>query len=296
VTFFVQQVINGLVVASVLALFSLGFALVFAQLGIFYVTQQAIFTWGAVLCWLMMVKVGTNLYLASIVAIVGCSILNVTAYRLVLIRMLKERNGDMRGFVACLGLSTALVELADNTIGHEAVHLPADAIGDRTWIVADVSFSFLQIVTVIITAVMFGCLLVLINHSQFGRSVRSIAADHTTAEMLGVNRNLIIVAVMILSGSFAAIGAILVALSYSTISSSLGANYLLLSVAVIVLGGFGSLPGVVGASVLIGLTSSLATGYLDTSDRDLIVFSLVFATLMLRPAGLFAVASSAKRA
>jgi branched-chain amino acid transport system permease protein len=54
-----------------------------------------------------------------------------------------------------------------------------------------------------------------------------------------------------------------------------------------VVGGFGSVTGMLAGGLLIGLASTYATGYLESSYRDLVVFALLLLFLVVRPQGLF---------
>jgi branched-chain amino acid transport system permease protein len=62
--------------------------------------------------------------------------------------------------------------------------------------------------------------------------------------------------------------------------------YLVIALAAMVVGGFGSIGGSLAGGLLIGLASTFATGYLDSSYRDLVVFALLLGFLALRPHGL----------
>jgi branched-chain amino acid transport system permease protein len=54
-----------------------------------------------------------------------------------------------------------------------------------------------------------------------------------------------------------------------------------------VLGGIGSIPGAVAGALLLGLSETLVSGYLSSTWRDAVAFTLLIVILLLRPAGLF---------
>ena len=53
-----------------------------------------------------------------------------------------------------------------------------------------------------------------------------------------------------------------------------------------VFGGLGSLPGAVVGSILLGLIETFGAGYIASSYRDLIAFSLLIVVLVIKPSGL----------
>jgi branched-chain amino acid transport system permease protein len=85
----------------------------------------------------------------------------------------------------------------------------------------------------------------------------------------------------------AGVAAAFVATAFNVISADLGATYLVIALAAMVVGGFGSVTGMLAGGLMIGLTSTLATGYLESSYRDLVVFALLLVFLVFRPEGLF---------
>jgi len=68
---------------------------------------------------------------------------------------------------------------------------------------------------------------------------------------------------------------------------SMGVAVLLKAFVAVVIGGFGSIPGAVVGGVLYGLLEVLVAGYLSSAYRDVILFSILIAVLLLRPQGLF---------
>jgi branched-chain amino acid transport system permease protein len=82
------------------------------------------------------------------------------------------------------------------------------------------------------------------------------------------------------------IAATLVALAFNVINSGLGETYLLIAVASMVVGGFGSIIGILLGGLFIGVSSAYATGFIDSSYRDLVVFVLLLGFLVIKPSGL----------
>jgi len=54
-----------------------------------------------------------------------------------------------------------------------------------------------------------------------------------------------------------------------------------------VIGGLGSMPGAVIGGVCLGVVENLSTGYVSSTWKDAIVFTILLATLVIRPDGIF---------
>jgi branched-chain amino acid transport system permease protein len=102
---------------------------------------------------------------------------------------------------------------------------------------------------------------------------------------MGVNVNLLVSIVFFVAGALAAIGGIFLSVRY-TLYPQLGAITIKAFVAAVI-GGLGSLPGAVVGSLILGLAEMLTAGFISSQMRDLVVFSLLVITLLIRPTGLF---------
>lgn len=294
-TFFGQQTINGLALGSVFALYALGFSLVLANLKVFHIAHAAVFTWGAVFSWQLITRWHLPLVIGLPVAAVLCGLLNVMCY-VVLIRHLERRhNKELAAFISSLGGLIVLNELAANFLDHKTVGLPDDVFPIRVWHVGGLEFSSIQLLIIAVTVLMFALLRWIVSATQLGREMRTVAFDRELASMLGANVDRVSAVVFFLSGALAAVGATLIAIIFNVIDANLGGLYLVLAMTAMVVGGFGSVAGVLAGGVIVGLASSYTTGYISTSYRDVVVFALLLAFLVIRPTGLFRVAGAGER-
>ena len=145
--------------------------------------------------------------------------------------------------------------------------------------------SAFDLLSFLIALIALGCLQLFLSRTKWGLAIRAAACDLRTAGLMGVNVNLLISIVFFTAGALAAIGGIFLSVRY-TLYPQLGAITIKAFVAAVI-GGLGSLPGAVVGSLILGLAEMLAAGFISSQMRDLVVFSLLVITLLIKPSGLF---------
>ncbi|MDD4365935.1 MAG: branched-chain amino acid ABC transporter permease, partial [Synergistales bacterium] len=133
--------------------------------------------------------------------------------------------------------------------------------------------------------VFLGGLQLFLTRTKWGLAIRAAAYDLRVAGLMGVNVGRLISIVFFVAGLLAAVGGIFLSVRY-TLYPQLGAITIKAFVAAVI-GGLGSLPGAVVGSLILGLAEMLTAGFLSSQLRDLVVFSLLVITLIVRPSGLF---------
>lgn len=293
--FFGQQTLNGLVLGSVYGLYGLGFGLVLANLKIFHVAHAAVFTWGAVIAWWLTDRLGLSLAAALPLVAVLAGALNVLAYFTLVRHLLRRRHTQLAAFISSLGGLMVLNELASKALGGLAVRIPREAYPVHPVRLGALQLSTLDLTIVALTALLMLLLGWLIRRTEFGREARAVAFNRETAALLGTRVDRVSIGVFFLSGALGGIAATLVAMAFNVISWDLGEHYLVIAIAAMVIGGFGSVTGVLLGGLLIGLASTYATAYIESSYRDLVVFVLLLVFLVARPAGLIRSANEIER-
>jgi branched-chain amino acid transport system permease protein len=144
------------------------------------------------------------------------------------------------------------------------------------------AFDILSLVTAVVFLV---GLQLFLSKTKWGLAIRAASYNLRITGLMGVNVNRLIAIVFFVAGMLAAVGGIFLSARY-TLFPQLGGITTKAFVAAVI-GGLGSLPGAVVGSLILGLAEMLTTGFLSSQFRDLIVFFLLIATLIVRPAGLF---------
>jgi branched-chain amino acid transport system permease protein len=126
-----------------------------------------------------------------------------------------------------------------------------------------------------------------INRTKFGRGIRAVAQDSTTATLMGVSRERIIMMTFLLGGLLAGAAALLYTLKVPQgIIYSGGFLLGIKAFTAAVLGGIGNLRGALLGGLILGVMENYGQILFGTQWRDVIAFVLLVLVLLLRPTGI----------
>ena len=302
---FIQNLLNGISIGSVYAIFALGYTLVFSILGIINFAHGAIFTLGAYLTYALAVgQFGINGLLSGIalerqlpfaaallLGAVLAGAFGVLVERCAF-RPLRSRGADpLLALVSSLGVALVIVNAIQYLVGAEIYTFPAGVYGDLPpALMFRVSGHpvVIRTVQVIIFAVCLAILAVvgyLVRWTRFGKALRAVAENPATASLLGISVDRFILATFFASGFLGGIAGALVGTSFGVAGPYFGVSYGLKGLAVIVLGGLGSIPGAVLGGMVIGLSEAFVPAEFG-AYKEAVAFAFLFVVLLLRPQGI----------
>jgi branched-chain amino acid transport system permease protein len=134
--------------------------------------------------------------------------------------------------------------------------------------------------------VLCGAVHVLLQRTGVGREIRAASEDADAASALGVDVRRVHAFVYGLAAACAAVGGVLVGLTFD-FTPTTGLTYLLTGFVVVVLGGLGSVKGTLLGAILLGVIESVGAAFFGDGYRDFIGFVAFLIVLSLRPQGLF---------
>lgn len=281
-----QQLFNGLVLGAVYALFALGFNLVFGVHKIMNLAHGAIFTAGAFIG-LYSVLAGFPLWAAFLVAVLCTGLLSVAIDYFAFRPLRKTSEAEFAVLIASIGVDMILVNLTLRASEARTVRFPFGIVPVQPFMVFGLRVSPLQLVIVATAIICVAVLAYYLYRTSFGRQVRAVSNNERAAMLLGVEPRNVYFQTFFISGALAGVAGVLIGLAFNSISFSMGEPYLLRGFVVLILGGLGSLPGAVIAGLALGIVQTMSVAYLPTGLTEIIVYSLLFVVLLIRPNGLF---------
>jgi len=275
-----QQILNGLSIASVITLIAVGVTLIFGLTGIINFAHGEFLMVGSIVTWLA-VGAGWGFPLALATGIATVALLGLVLER-GLFRFTLDR--PTNGFIVSLGLIVVLqhIVILFWNANQKSIPRPLNAI----WDVGGVRIAAVRVMVIAVTAAVVALTFVMITRSRYGRALRASVEDRDTAALMGIPVRRYVTGVFVFGSALAGLGgALLIALF--PITPFTGGTIVMKGFAVALIGGLGNLTGAVVAGLILGLVEGFSAGYGLSEWTDAYSFALMIIVLLVRPHGLF---------
>ena len=193
----------------------------------------------------------------------------------------------MSVMISAIGVSYLLQNLVCYVTGGLAKQFPDIPLISQSVRVFGVKDKLAVFISPLVAVVLMVILVLIINHTKFGMSMRAVSKDFETAQLMGVKINRVISMTFIIGSFLAALGALLYRAKNTGINHMAGSTPGIKAFIAAVVGGIGSVPGAVVGALLIGVVESLAKAFGLADFSDVISFALLIIILVIKPTGLF---------
>jgi len=297
---FIQQIINGLVLGSMYALIALGYTMVYGVLNLINFAHGDVLMIGAMVG-LTIIKLlnaffpGMPGMVQLLIAIAGaipvCMLVNVIIERVAYRRL---RNAPrLAPLITAIGVSILLQTFSMMIWGRSPLSFPQVLSSEPIEIGGAVISPTQATLLVMATLAMFG-LVLLVEKTKLGRSMRATAENPRVAGLMGVDTNKVIVATFAIGAALAAIAGVMWGANYSSAQFAMGFVPGLKAFSAAVLGGIGNIYGAMVGGIILGLIESFGAGYIgDLTDgmfgsnyQDIFAFIVLIIVLTVRPSGI----------
>ncbi|HEV7370961.1 branched-chain amino acid ABC transporter permease [Arenibaculum sp.] len=289
-----QQIVNGLVLGSTYALFSLGFTLIFGVLRVINLTYGFYFSVGAFVALYLARSMEASIWVALPTGALVAGLVAVVVDSVLLTRIRRTKAGELASLMVTLGAVLALYALMAVTIGTEIQRFPFGFVDNTAWEFGGVRISLVQVLIVGTALALVAVLFLLLQRTRLGLMIRALAENEDAARLMGINVDATVMAVSFLSGFLGGAAGVLIGLNFNAIQPFMGEAMMLRGFAVIIIGGLGDIRGALVAGVLLGVLEVLTAGYISSTAKEAVAFSILVLTLWFRPVGLFGRAQAKK--
>jgi branched-chain amino acid transport system permease protein len=295
-SFFFQELVNGITTGALYSLVALGFSMVYGVLKLLNFAHGDLYMVGAYIGFFIIqffggaahVRIPVPLLLAIMFVVAAGLVggLGVAMERFAY-RPLRDAP-RIAPLITAIGISFFLESAALLLFGSQfREYNTAEFISLSSGIrIGSVTIDSVQILVLVLGLLLMAGLQLLVNRTRLGRQVRAVAADREAAEMLGINVNFVITATFFLGSALAGIAGVMGGLLFNTVSATIGFTAGLKAFTAAVVGGIGSIPGAMLGGLVIGVAESFVTGYISSTYSNLIVFGLLIVVMLVRPSGL----------
>ena len=283
--FFVEVIVNGLLIGIMYSLVALGFVLIFKASGVFNFAQGIMVLFAA-LTLVGLMERGVPVLLA-IPATIAVMIALAFAVERLMLRHLVNQEGIIL-FMATIGLAFFLEGFGEMVWGSNVKKLSI-GIPETPLEFSGVLVNSFDLAAAATGATLVAGLALFFQYTAIGRALRAVADDHQAAMSVGIPLKTIWIIVWSVAGIVALVTGIMWgAKSGVQFSLSLIA---LKALPVLILGGFTSVPGAIIGGLIIGVSEKVAEVYwgpaVGGAIENWFAYMLAIVFLLFRPQGLF---------
>jgi len=278
--FFLEAVINGLLLGGVLALLALGLNLIFGVIDVVWICYAELVMIGMYAVYYLHNVYGWPLWLAMIAAILIVAFLGALLHQFVIRPVLAAE--PINQLLVTGGVLFFLQAVATLVFGVDfrnvGVSLPALQLGGM----------YLSFARLIAFGVALGGMVgvyLFLTRTFLGTAIRAISQDRAIMPLMGVNANRIFVVTSALGGGLAGLAACLLVLQYD-IHPAIGLTFGPITFLICVLGGLGNMFGGFIAAFIFAQFISVGGFFLHIEWGYVIAFLFFIAVMFWRPQGI----------
>ncbi|QDO98320.1 branched-chain amino acid ABC transporter permease [Ferrovibrio terrae] len=295
-----EQFLNGLQIGLLLFLLAAGLTLVFGIMDMVNLAHGSLYMMGAYFAAVFTEWTG-SFFLGAALALPAGALLGI-AVEMIALRTLYTRD-HLDQVLATFGLILFFNELARLMFGAGGMTIQTpDWLQGQILILPGLPYPSYRFLIILVGLLCAAFLYVLVQRTRLGMLIRAGASNREMVGALGINIKQLFTLVFGLGSALAALAG-LMAGPVTTVQIGMGDNILILALVVIVIGGIGSLPGAFIAALAIGIIDTMGRAFLPnilgsflspseastlaTALSSMLIYILMAAVLVLRPAGLF---------
>ncbi len=280
----VSRLIGGLNFGLLLALASMGAALIYGTTRLSNFAHAEMVTWGGMVALVMTSFWHLPLWLGIVAAVIGGGLFG-WAMDAGLWRPLRHRGlGAVQLMIVSIGLSLALRYLFQYFIGGSTRQLPGASPTPIQF--GPVSLSYIDLIAMGVSIVVILGVAYFLTRTRIGKATRAISDNPQLAAASGIDVDKVVRYVWILSGVLAAISGILWAYFRPGVKWDMGGQMLLLIFAAITLGGLGTAFGALLGSLIVGIAVEISTLWIPSDLKYASALVVLIVILLVRPQGL----------
>jgi len=284
---FIQTLVFGVFVGSLYGVAAVGLALVFGVMHVLNIAHGELVVLAGYVSFFLFALLGIDAFLSLI-----SSAPLLFGLGLVLDRLLYRRIHALRGetklknsLLVSFGLVLVMQALAIQFFTADERTIQA-AYAGAGLMLGGIVLPYTRLISFVVALAAIGGLHLFLQRTYIGKAIRAAAEDAEAAELVGINIQHYYRLTLALSAGLAGIAGTLVIIGYG-ITPTIGLTWLLRALIVVVLAGTGSIIGVFGAGILLGVVEALSGILLGSTTREIVGLLMFLIVLLVRPQGLF---------
>ena len=281
-SFWIVQTLHGLQFSMLLFLLSVGLTVIFGLMHFVNLAHGALYALGAYIGF-SVVRMTGSYWAGFLLAPVAVAALGAVLYFGLIRRM--RHAGPMNQVLVTFGLIFIFLDMFRIVWGDIALGVEPPSALAGTVELLGVTYSAYRLFIIVLGLFIMAILHLILTRTPIGAMIRAGVDNDRMAACLGINVELVFFTVFCVGCALAGLAGV-VASPVLSISPNMGTEILIPTLIVVVIGGLGSLKGAVTGSLLVGFLQTFGA-VLAPQIASIVVYALLAAVLIYRPAGLF---------
>jgi branched-chain amino acid transport system permease protein len=277
-----QALLSGVLVGGVYGLLSIGFSLAFGVMRIVNFAHGDLVMYGMYVG-VVSATFGVDPLYAIPFSFALMALLGAAQYELVYKRFVGF--ATLQQLLAAIGLGLVLQMLAQVIFGADTRSAPSMFSGQYL-LIGPLFVSAAQVVAFIVAVIATVAVEALLLGTHWGRTVRAVADDIETAELVGLSSQFINVSAFALACGLAGIAGTIMVTYYPT-DPSKGLSLMPIAIIATTIGGLGSIRGSFLGGIFCGVVQQLTAMLWNSALQDVPLYILLLLFIAYRPTGMF---------
>jgi branched-chain amino acid transport system permease protein len=282
-----QNLVFGFLVGALYGLVALGLSLVFGVTKFLNVAHGELLMLGGYISFWVFSSLGLDPFLTIPVTMIFLFLIGALIYKLVFSRTVKlpEESKVKNTLLVAFGLSVILQNIALRiwTADERAIPVPYAGVA---FTVLGVRFPLVRLLSLVVAVVFLIALQLFLRKTYTGKAIRATVQNWEAASLMGIDIHKVYLLAFSLGAVLAGVAGTLVTVNYS-IQPAMGLGWTMKALIVMVLGGLGNIPGTFIGGLILGLTESATSFFINSNYREVAGLVLFILVLIFRPQGLF---------
>lgn len=278
-----QALVSGILIGGVYALIGIGLTLIFGVMRVINFAHGEIMMVGMYLTYTIFTKFNLDPYLSLIFTIPLMFAFGAFLQTVFINRVLNALAENQILLTIGLGL---ILSSSAQMIFTSDYKILTTTYSSESYKLGGLSFSAPMLLSFLITCILITILYLFLKKTNTGQAIHATAQDRDAAKLMGINVKWISILTFGLGSALASVAGALIAPTYY-IFPQVGGAFTLKAFIITVLGGMGSVVGAGIGGVAIGIAESVGAVTFSSGWKDVVVYVLFLAVLLIKPSGLF---------
>jgi branched-chain amino acid transport system permease protein len=284
-----QNLVFGILVGALYGLVALGLSLIFGVTKFLNVAHGELLMFGGYVCFWAFKLLGLEPFLSIPLTFAVLFIIGAFIYKVVFSRTAKldEESKIKNTMLVAFGLSVILQNLALRFWTADERGVPTTYAG-VSYEVLSIRFPLVRVASLVVAVVFLVLLQLFLRNTYTGKAIRATTQNWEAASLMGIDIHKMYLISFSIGAALAGVAGTLVTVNFA-IHPAMGLGWTMKALVVMVLGGLGSIPGAMIGGLILGVTESATSFFINSNYREVAGLLLFLLVLILRPQGLFGI-------